>query len=309
MSKQDLDQNAIDSLFGVIEKDQRAIPVNFAERRSLTAEQMKTLINLNLPFTSILSAHLSSWLDSKIKLSMVAAERILYRDQLDMFAPEGMYLSEGRFEDLGVSALLQIDVQCVDAIVHLGLGGRDQLAANGASRELTRVDVAIMEIFLKSVWKELNHVWSACGLQASFERRVLPGDVLKVFHYSEYLLSFTYSITIGAIEGFLQLSLSTTVTDILLREIDRQEVRRPQSPEIKKLLQQRLSQIPQRGFLRLPPFSIEIATIRELKPGTLLTTGIPSTEPARLSFSGGPELRATAMQRSGRVVAEVLGMA
>jgi flagellar motor switch protein FliM len=155
----------------------------------------------------------------------------------------------------------------------------------------------------------LNQIWAPTGLHGSFDRRVLPADVLKVYPQTEYLLRFTYGVAIDRVEGMLVLSLSTAIADTLLREIDRHDARRTQSPEVKAVLRERLGQLPRRATLRLPSFALRLAEVKALRPGTLLHTGIPARAHAEFSTPGGPVWLATPMKQDGRVAARLLHLA
>ncbi len=301
------DQTAATTPPDEVEPQPGSHAVNFAERRALTSEQMKALVSLNQMFARSLSANLSGSLQAEVFVSLVTAERVLFRDQLATYDPDGMFLIEGMFKHFSAAGLLQMDLPCVNALVHLGLGGSYQLPTSEPLRELTEIDTEIVGLFLSTVWRELGAIWGESGLEIASERRVPPTDAVKVFSYSEYLLSFTYSLNISGVQGSLILSLPTAIADLLLRQIESKSSPRAQSPEVRVFMEQRLGQIAQRGELTLPAFRMSIAELTELKVGSIVLTGITSTARSHFSVAGGPVWEASVMQNNGKIMAHIAG--
>jgi flagellar motor switch protein FliM len=305
MGSLNVDQNTNDSIVDPGDPVAKIVSVDFADRKPLTSEQMKMLVSLNQPFTRSASDALSGWLAANVSISMIAVERTLYQDHLRTMLDEDLYMVEGRFEGSGAAALLSMYQELVGAVVHLGLGGRADAPIPSTQRELSPIDDAIMQILLTTLWSELNKIWRSCGLKAIYEKRILKANAPKVFPQSEYLLSFTYEVHMGTAEGILQLSLSTTVADILLRELGRQDRHRIQPPETHRLLRQRFAQTRHTASLTLPPFRIMASDLLELQPGFVLHSGIARPTPARFCVPGGPVWNATPATRGSRLVAEI----
>jgi flagellar motor switch protein FliM len=304
VNTEELDQNAIDSLFSEPVPESETVRVNFAERRLLTAEQMKALISLSQPFASSMSTQLSSKLNADVKLTMISAERVLCRDQIKSSDPEVMYLSEGIFDLTGTPALLQIDLACVNPLVHLSLGGSVKFPEM-TTRELTTIDNEIMESIMQSIWLRLNDLWSPFSMRAKHRRRILPADILQVFPPSEYLLSFTYGISVGSVEGFVILSLSTSVADAFLKSMERTESKRMQSPEIRRGLEDCVGKTLQVGSLQSAPFKMRVLDLTRLEPGDLLLTGVPAGKHLEICIGNGPVWQASAVAKDGRICAQL----
>ncbi len=287
MNPEQLDQNSIDSLFGTEADRNVGMPLDYSARRSLTPDQMDTLTDLNKPIMQTLSFQLSAWLDANISLSMVSVERVLYQTFLSAQDLNALYLTRGVFASLRAPALLCIDLTCVDAVAHYGLGGSLEYTRIDATRAATPSDMALLDSLLTKVWVEVNQIWAACEIHGEFEERVLPTSTGKVFTASDNLLVFTYVLTIAEVEASLQLCLPSTIADRLLKEIHRQDTRHNQPPEVRELVLQRLRQMRHKATLRLPSFPMRFSELTALRPGDVLNTGIASSTLAEFSVHGG----------------------
>ncbi len=305
MGAQNLDQSAIDMLFATSDSGQAFLPVNFQTRKSLTPYQMQLLAVENQIFCRSISARLSSWLSADAKVSLLAAERMLFSDYLELNDINSMYLGEARLLSTQ-PALMSFAFSFVGAVINLVLGGPSKNVMDEGPRDLTAVDTAVMDILLKTMWSELNQSWSTLSFNPTNMSSLHPANVGKAFAHSEYLLIFTYEMKVENVEGILQLALSTTVADTLLRELDHQEPSHEQSPEVKAILQHRIGATSHKVHLRSPVFQLRVADILALTTGTVLPCGLAPSSLARLGVEGGKIMVAIPSQRGGRVVAQLL---
>ena len=285
---------------------QAPTPVNFARRPSISTEQMQMLVSVNQIFSQSLGITLSSRLNAPVTLTMVATERALYQNLLDTIDLDASYLAQSRFRSPDARSLISLDLSLVEPLVHLALGGLTTIPVSKTSRELTQIDIAIMEILMGILCTEMNLMWAPFGLQALYDGRVVPIHARRFYPQSEYVLSFTYEVHIGDRSGTLQVALATVIASALLREVDRRDHERVQPPATRKLLQDRMGSLGVRSTLRLPPFKVMASEILNLRPGHLLESGLPTTTPCLLGMSSGPTWEAQPMLSDERIAAKLL---
>jgi flagellar motor switch protein FliM len=304
MSTQDLNQSTIDSLFAAVASEQKFAAVNFQNRRSLTSEQMHLLVAANQVFGRSASARLSSWLNVEVRIAMIAAERMLSRDHLEVIDMKAMYFGEARFTT-SAPALVCVDMGFIDSIINLLLGGPANSGEPTSTREVTAIDGTVMAVFLSTLWSELNQIWYSYGLQADFKCEIHFANVGKVFSQTDYLLVLTYEMKINNLEGVLQIALSTTVADTLLRELSSRDIGSTKSVETRNILQDRLANAKYRAYLRSESFQVSIGDIANLVPGTLLNCGVAQTALGGFGIAGGKIWKAVPANRNGRIVAQI----
>ncbi len=304
MSEPELNQSAIDSLFSVNGSEQKIAPVDFQKRKSLTVDQMQLLIAENIVFARSSSDRLSAWLNTNVSIQMMAAERVLFSEHLATSDVKGTYYGEARFSS-SQPILFSLDNSFIGAVVHLVLGGASTIPEPLGDRPLTYIDSALMEVLLTTVCAELNQIWTSCDLIATYKSEVISANIGKIFAQEEYLLVFTYEMKIGTVEGVVQVALSTTIADTLLRQLDRNDTSRTQPPETRAEIYNRLETTRHKAHLRSPSFRIRVADLIEMAPGTLLPCGISHQAPASFGVQGGRVWKAKAGTREGRIVAQI----
>ena len=304
---EELDQTAINNLFRAsATAAEPPTAINFAKLGSISPEQMQMLISVNQVFSQNLGMTLSARLGAPINLAMVAAERSLYHKLVDNIDFETSYLAQSRFKSPDARSLLTLDLSLVEPLVHLALGGLTTIPKVSAQRELTQIDIAILEILMNAFSTEMNTMWAQFGLQASYESRVVPVHAKRFFPPAEYVLSFTYEMQVGDRQGALQVILATVIASALLREVDIRENDRTQPPATRRLLQERLGGLGVRTTLRLPPFKVLASEIVNLHEGDLLESHLPTTTPCLLGMADGPLWEAAPMLSDERIAAKLL---
>lgn len=304
---EELDQNAITNLFRPAAADAAAaLPVNFARRGAISPDQMQMLVSINQVFAQNLGMTLSARLGAPITLAMVAAERSLFHQLIPNMDLEGSYIAQSRFRSPDARSMLALDVTLVEPLVHLSLGGLASVSKPPAQRELTQIDTAIMEFLMGVISTEMNLMWAPFGLQAAYESSVSPVHARRFYSQTEYVLSFTYEFQVGKHQGSLQIILATVIAACLLREVDRRDNDRPQPPVIRKLLQDRISDLGVRTTLRLPPFKVMASQIVNLRAGMLLESNLPKSTPCLLGMANGPLWEAQPMIADERIAAKLV---
>ncbi|QHN03887.1 hypothetical protein FTO74_11265 [Granulicella sp. WH15] len=296
----------LDAPFSPASAAEAAEPVNFADRKSINAEQMAMLFGLNQAFSRSLSLKLSAWLGASIRISMTAAERCLYQNLLETIAIESSHFGQCRFRSPDSRVLFALDLALVEPVVNLGLGGLTDITGTGAKRDITQIDIALVNILFSMICAEMNHMWITCKLVADFESEVPRANAARFFTHSENVLSFIYEVQIGNIQGTFQMAFATAVSDVVLREIDRHDSQRIQPPATREILERRLSEVVQPVTLRLPPFRVLASAITQLQPGQILKSNLARATPFRFAAPpGGPVWEATAVVVDSRVSARL----
>ena len=269
---EELNQAAINNLFranatpearSAVQPD-APTAINFAKLGSISPEQMQMLISVNQVFSQNLGMTLSARLGAPINLTMVAAERSLYHKLVDNIDFDSSYLAQSRFKSPDARSLLTLDLSLVEPLVHLALGGLTTIPKVSAQRELTQIDIAILEILMNAFSTEMNSMWAQFGLQASYESRVVPVHAKRFFPPAEYVLSFTYEMQVGDRQGarFRSFSPPSSPPPCCAKSIFATTTVR-NHPATRRLLQERLGGLGVRTTLRLPPFKVMASADRQ----------------------------------------------
>lgn len=247
--------------------------LNLATRKTITKAQMQALQELNQAFSRTFSLSLSAWLGANVQISMMGAERQVFTTLLENIDVEHTYFSFCHFSPVEGAAIISMELKLIAPVIHLGLGGVDTDEIE-EPRELTDIDVAIMDILMTRLCGELNQLWAQCGLRSEYGQRILPATLGRLFPRTEDMLCVTYRMHIGNMSGVMQIALATAVSETVLRELVRQDSKRVQNPATRQILRSRLSNMNIEGALETLPFKVTAQEIVGLEPGAIVRTGI-----------------------------------
>lgn len=293
-----------------MDKTQQATPLNLATRKTITKAQTQALHELNQSFARTFSLSLSAWLGTNIQIGMTGAHRQVFTSMLETVEVEHNYFSLCHFSPVEGSAIISMDMKLITPVIHLGLGGIDMEEIPEQERELTDIDVAIMDILMSRLCVELNQLWAHCGLRSEYGQRVLPATLGRLYPRTEDMLCISYQMQIGNVQGTFQMVMSTAVSDMILRELVRQDSKRIQSPVTRQLLRSRLEGLKVEGALEMQPFRLSADQILNLEPGMVLRTDISEGADFFLSIEGGKNWTASPVcmgERRGARLIERLG--
>lgn len=261
-------------------------PLNLATRKSITKAQTQALQELNQAFSRTFSLSLSAWLGSNVQIVMTGAQRVIFTSMLETCDVESTYFSLCHFSPVEGNSIISMEMKLIAPVIHLGLGGTELTEEVEAPRELTDIDVAIMDTLMTRLCGELNHLWAQCGLRCEYGQRILPATLGRLFPRMEDMLCLTYQMHIGNMKGTLQIALGTAVSDMVLRELVRQDSKRVQSPATRETLRTRLSGMSVEGTLETMLFKISADEVLALEPGAIVRTGLSEGTDFLLSLSG-----------------------
>jgi flagellar motor switch protein FliM len=199
--------------------------------------------------------------------------------------------------------MLEIGQELVSVILDLLMGGAGKTVATG-SRELTPVEIDLLEKPLGIVARDLTRAWSP----------FVPGEFARTtsrFAQSvnrlESLLVIRMQLTVGEISGSLRLTVPPPLTRLVQRqsEASRREPRAA-SAESEQAIRLRL----ERELLvevdcELHGSSIRLKDLIDLKVGTVLDLGVLCDGAITVCVNGRPKFRGLLTQAGSKMAVSV----
>jgi len=256
-------------------------------------EQLQTITLLHESFARNLTHSLAAYLRVVFAANLVSAEHLTYREFLQRI-PETTYFASSRLDPTGLNAALQLDLKVAFPIIDLLLGGEGKSLSE--SRELTEIEVHILDAVARIVCRELGVAWQAISLEFNFEQRLEPGEAQRLMLPEEKTLSLSFEITMPDVRGSLNLAIPAAVSNALLRKISSEwnQRRARSSGDGRQRLMRRLMECPFEVELGALNLRIPLRDLSELTPGSILGFARAAGEPASLLIAGSEMFRATA---------------
>jgi flagellar motor switch protein FliM len=267
--------------------------------------QLQAITQLHEGFARSLTNSLGTYLRVVFAATLVSAEHLTYREFTQRI-PETTYLASCKLEPMGLHGALQLDLKVAFPIIDLLLGGEGKGLA--AQREITEIEEQLVESVARIVCHELGVAWQAVNLQVGFEKRMEPGEVQRLMHLDEKILSLSFEVTMSEVRGGLNLAVPVTLSHALLRKISAEwSDSRPRGPaEWRERLQRRLLQCPFPVELGVKDLRSTVGELTRMEPGTLLQLRRSAALPASLLVAGVEMFQATPVRSEDTRAAQVL---
>jgi flagellar motor switch protein FliM len=271
-------------------------------------EQLQTITLLHEGFARNLTHSLGAYLRVVFAANLVSAEHLTYREFLQRI-PETTYLASCRLDPTGLNAALQLDLKVAFPIIDLLLGGEGKSLSE--ARELSEIEVHILDAVARIVCRELGVAWQALSLEFNFEHRLEVGEAQRVMPPEEKTLSLSFEITMPDVRGGMNLAIPAAVSNALLRKISSDwNQRRPRlSGDCRQRLMRRLLECPFEVELGAENLRLSVRSLAELAPGNVLSFARPATELASLLVDGTEMFRAAPARcgdhRAAKLVTQV----
>jgi flagellar motor switch protein FliM len=260
-------------------------PCNFRYAGRLSNENARFLTALHEKFALNVSTALELYLGASLRLTLVSLKQLAVVDYVPGIAANN-YLLPCAIDVTASSCLLEIDISLVCPIIDLLLGGTGKPL--GGAHELTEVDEGIMETVSTLVVQELERAWSGLDLHLAAGHPVKPGMVQQSFSASEKFVLLMFEMAVGETTGGFNIALPTPFVGFLLRHLKASlsqkvtGVRMARGPSLR-------DRILDCNFLvsgEVVDMRVPLKNLLHLKPGTILKTGMPVKNSARLTVDG-----------------------
>jgi flagellar motor switch protein FliM len=272
----------------------RVVPYNFSSAGQISTDQLRAISMLNDLFARNLTHNLAAWLRTRFQVNLVSAEQIPFNEFL-LRIPEISYVASVRLEPLGALSVLQLDLALAPPIIDLLLGGDGR---EGALRELTDIEEAILGSVVEIICRELTSAWQPVCLSFNFERRQMQTQVARIMSVNEKTLCLSFEIRMPHSSGLLNLAFPAVVANTILRRLTSDWGRRRRhAPEVRSRMEGSARGIRFGASLQLPPVRLPASVIENLTPGTVVRLDLPANTMAEWRVGGQALARAQAIRQ------------
>jgi len=282
----------------------RVLPWSFSRSGQISNEQLRAITMLNDIFARNLTHHLGAWFRSRVQVSLVSAEQILFSEFL-LRIPELAYVCSVRLEPLRAVSVLQMDLTTAPSMIDLLLGGEGK---SGEARELTDIEEAILSGVVEAICRELTTAWQPVGLSFSFEKRQMQTQTPRLIPVSEKTLCLSFELRLAETSGLLNLAFPAVASNTILRRLAGERSRQRRHAAETRLRMRELAAGCRTGTaLHLPAVRVEAGALGDLRAGSILRFDLSAETPAEFRAGGVLLFSATpvgqADHRAARLVA------
>jgi flagellar motor switch protein FliM len=258
-------------------------PFDFQAAGQLSSGQVERFLDLHGEFATRFAVSLSDLLGVECTAAPVGAEQAPYGEVAKEIADGvcfgilGGQSPEGR-------VLVHADLAVVLPMIDLMLGGAG--VAPEIPRPLTEIEREIFNPVVSLFGTELKTVWAPL-LETKFHVEHF-GAATNVLPANEKVLLVKFEIKIGEMNAIWTLILPAMISNALTRHVERQSSRAAddRSEQNQRILRERLLNSRFKVELFLPPSTISMRKLANLKAGQVIVLKPRSIDPIHLNIAG-----------------------
>ncbi len=232
-----LSQDEIDALLSTV-SDDSVVPViadkqqdmapkkisiyDFRRPDRVSKEQLRSIRNLHDKFARNFSSNLSSFLRTITDISLVSVDQMTYGEFL-MSLPDPTSFNIISMIPLQGNAVLEINPSLIFPIVDKLLGGQGLPLYH--VRELTQLEMTIIDGIISLILKELEDVWKQIVPNVRFKKELSENSphVIQIVAQNEVVVLTVFEIKFGEVTGMMNLCLPAIILEPILNKISSQD--------------------------------------------------------------------------------------
>jgi flagellar motor switch protein FliM len=263
----------------------KAEPYKFQGATQLSEEQLTKLLDAHVSFSSKLARSLSSQLGAECTVTAAGAVQAEFSVLLEQLQPGAMF-GTLQVRNPEATAFLHADLVSVLPMIDLILGGGGVGMPAPEVRPLTEIEQDVFKSVVDLFAAELQTVWAP--LVETSIRYAYDAAADAIFPASQRVLAFRFGIQVGDCQGTWSLILPSTVSNILVRNLEQKTsvAGSAKSDGTGRRLRERLLESQFRLELCLPPTTVSVRMLAHLKVGQVVVLKQPSGDPIDVNIEG-----------------------
>lgn len=281
-------------------KERKIKPYDFRRPSKFSKDQLRTLEMLHESFSRSLSLYLSSRLRTVTHCNIASVDQLPYGEYIQS-VPIPSFIVVYSMESLNGTALLEISNNIVFSMVDRLLGGPGRgLKKN---RELTDIEMSIMEDIVDRVLELLGEAWSSIiktsPIRSGIETN--PQFIQQIVPPSSVVALISFSIQIGdSASGLMNLCIPSDMLEAILPKLSARQwfsKRGSRQEEIIQRLKEKLENIEVPIVVELGTAEIKFEELLNLKVGDVIKLNTLVMDPLVIKVGEQPKY----LGRPGRV--------
>ncbi|MGF7057158.1 flagellar motor switch protein FliM [Brassicibacter mesophilus] len=225
-----LSQNEIDALLKALstgEVDVQEIKEESTEKKvkkydfrnpqKIAKDQLRTLEIIHDNFGRLLQTFLSGYLRAPVKISVLTVDQYAYSEFSNAISNPA-FLSIVNFEPLSGQVIVDISTNIAFIIIDRLLGGNGENA--NEIRSFTEIELTLLNKMMKKVIGLMTQAWdNVIILTPSLEKIETNSQFAQIVSPSETIALITLNISIGNIEGMINICIPHIVIEPILNQL------------------------------------------------------------------------------------------
>ncbi len=284
-------------------------PYDFKRPERISQDQLRSLKSLHERFARNYGGQLTGMSRMIVDIEIEAAEQISYAEYIASLENPTCFATV-RAPELGGRLVLEMSGEVYYPLIERLLGG-DVHGSIVPNRALTSIETRLARSVLHRAMQPLHEAWS--GLKAvKFDLESVESNpqIAQIVSPNEVVLALRFRVGLAGGGGRLSLCLPYTLVETLVDELgSRSWSHRHQADGAEAVMpavHHRVSEAAVGVSAVLATTTITLSELRDMRPGDVVLTGVPTSTAATICVEGLPKFTAVQGQHAGRRAVEVV---
>jgi flagellar motor switch protein FliM len=289
-----LSQDEIDRLFKEYGKavDERAgtramVAYDFRRPDRIPKEQLRAIHLMHDFLARNLASSLGAYLRAYVTVSLVSVEQLSFGEFLQ-YLPTPTCISNISISPTEGNAVLDLNPSLVFPMLDILLGGSGA-ATQPDMRELTEIEISIVEGVIRLVLHDLTEAWAPVGdIKFSIEGTETQPQLMQILSPNEAIVAIGFEITMGDARGMMNFGVPSILVKMMGQGFEQQwSIRRRASSEADQSRMRHLvRRLPMDLEARVRGMQIQLRNLLKLGEGDVVSLQVPIRRPAQLNVNG-----------------------
>jgi flagellar motor switch protein FliM len=289
-----LSQDEIDRLFKEYGKaiDERAgarsmVAYDFRRPDRIPKEQLRAIHLMHDFLARNLASSMGAYLRAYVTVSLVSVEQLSFGEFLQ-YLPTPTCISNISLTPTEGNAVLDLNPSLVFPMLDILLGGSGA-ASQQDTRELTEIEISILEGVIRLVLHDLTEAWAPVGdIRFAIEATETQPQLMQILSPNEAIVAIGFEITMGDARGMMNFGIPSILVKMMGQGFEQQwSIRRRASSETEQARMRHLvKRLPMDLEARIRGTHMRVRDLLKLDEGDVVSLEVPVRRPAQINVNG-----------------------
>jgi flagellar motor switch protein FliM len=289
-----LSQDEIDRLFKEYGKaiDERAgarsmVAYDFRRPDRIPKEQLRAIHLMHDFLARNLASSMGAYLRAYVTVSLVSVEQLSFGEFLQ-YLPTPTCISNISLTPTEGNAVLDLNPSLVFPMLDILLGGSGA-ASQQDTRELTEIEISILEGVIRLVLHDLTEAWAPVGdIRFAIEATETQPQLMQILSPNEAIVAIGFEITMGDARGMMNFGIPSILVKMMGQGFEQQwSIRRRASSETEQARMRHLvKRLPMDLEARIKGTHMRVRDLLKLDEGDVVSLEVPVRRPAQINVNG-----------------------
>jgi flagellar motor switch protein FliM len=263
------------------------VAYDFRRPDRIPKEQLRAIHLMHDFLARNLASSMGAYLRAYVTVSLVSVEQLSFGEFLQ-YLPTPTCISNISLTPTEGNAVLDLNPSLVFPMLDILLGGSGA-ASQQDTRELTEIEISILEGVIRLVLHDLTEAWAPVGdIRFAIEATETQPQLMQILSPNEAIVAIGFEITMGDARGMMNFGIPSILVKMMGQGFEQQwSIRRRASSETEQARMRHLvKRLPMDLEARIKGTHMRVRDLLKLDEGDVVSLEVPVRRPAQINVNG-----------------------